>query len=126
MVWLFGQVWLLLVVAFLLGAALTWVAFVAPARRAARRAPVAEWTPPSWTPAAGPPSVPVAPGPPRDAVAEPPRIPAPADSALAELDQRRNAARRRSAGAAAAGAIDSLTSGTGASIPRQQGPEEPT
>ena len=47
MAWLFGQVWLLFLVAFLLGAAVTWVAFVVPARRASRRRPLVdhEWNP---------------------------------------------------------------------------------
>ncbi|MBN9108919.1 MAG: hypothetical protein J0I34_09065 [Pseudonocardia sp.] len=47
MAWLFGQVWLLCLVAFLLGAAVTWVAFVVPARRASRRRPLVdhEWNP---------------------------------------------------------------------------------
>ncbi|MGD9986450.1 hypothetical protein [Pseudonocardia sp.] len=52
MAWLFGQVWLLCLVAFLLGAAVTWVAFVVPTRRASRRRPLVDhqWNP---TPPAG-------------------------------------------------------------------------
>jgi hypothetical protein len=127
MVWLFGQVWVLLLVAFLLGALLTWVAFVVPLRRAARRAPGSDavWSPPPWFPA-GRISTPQAPAPepPRARAPEPPRIPAPADPALAELDQRRISARHRSTGAAAASALEGLADGDdGPSIPRQTRPD---
>jgi hypothetical protein len=128
MVWLFGQVWTLLLVAFLLGALLTWVAFVVPLRRAARRTPGSDavWSPPPWYPTgrASTPQVP-APEPPRTRPPEPPGILAPADPALAELDQRRISARRLSTGAAAAGALEDLVDGDdGPSIPRQTRPDQ--
>jgi hypothetical protein len=77
MTWLFAQMWALEVAAFLLGAAVTWLVFVRPARSAARSArPVP--LPPAWAsnlkrsePAPEP---------------SPPTTKAPADSALAELD----------------------------------------
>jgi cytoskeletal protein RodZ len=129
MVWLFGQVWVLLLVAFLLGALLTWVAFVVPLRRAAPRTAVSDavWTPPPWYPT-GRSSTPQAPVPEsaRVQAPAPPRIPDPADSALAELDQHRIAARRRSTGTAAAGALDDLAGDgdAGPNIPRQTRPDQ--
>jgi hypothetical protein len=66
-----------------------------------------------------------APEPPRTRPPEPPGILAPADPALAELDQRRISARRRSTGAAAAGALEDLVDGDdGPSIPRQTRPDQ--
>ena len=77
MTWLFAQMWALEVAAFLLGAAATWLAFVRPARAAARAArPVP--LPPAWASNLQRPEPTPEPSP-------PPTKP-PADSALAELD----------------------------------------
>lgn len=89
MAWLFGQVWLLCLVAFLLGAAATWVTFVAPARRAGRRRPTVDhaWNPTPPTGVRQPHPVHT-----RPAGQEPPSTPPPGvplgslNSALAALD----------------------------------------
>ena len=75
MVGLFAQMWALELVAFLLGAAVTWLVFVRPARAAAVRAAQPVPMPPAW--ASGEQSVP----PPRTPEAEPPTVTT--DSALA-------------------------------------------
>lgn len=87
MVGLFAQMWALELVAFLLGAAVTWLVFVRPARRAATRAaapPVP--VPPAWASAPSADPLPA------------PRAPEPAaptaDPALAELDAHARHARR--------------------------------
>lgn len=50
MAWLFGQVWILCVISFAAGSAVTWLLFVRPLRDAAADAG-GEWTPvPAWTP----------------------------------------------------------------------------
>jgi hypothetical protein len=87
MVGLFAQMWALELVAFLLGAAVTWLVFVRPARAAAARA-AAQPThvPPAWAKA-----------PSEDQLSAPrePEPPAPtADPALAELDAHARHARR--------------------------------
>ena len=98
MEWLFAQMWALEVAAFLLGAAVTWLVFVRPARAAARAArPVP--LPPDWASA---PSL-------RTPEADPsPSYPPPTsstDSALADLDAHARHARRRT-GLFASGALD--------------------
>lgn len=114
MAWLFAQMWALEVAAFLLGAAVTWVVFVRPARSAARAAePVP--LPPAW-----------ASGPARRDLPEPPPPPPPlptsADSALAELDAHARHANRRT-GLFATGALDQLDSTSPIPvIPAQAGP----
>ena len=84
---LFAQMWVLELAAFLLGAAVTWLVFVRPARAAATRAAQPVPLPPVW-----------ASGPPVDQPVPPSREPdAPTqttDSALAELDAHARHARR--------------------------------
>ena len=80
---LFAQMWLLELAAFLLGAAVTWLVFVRPARSAAARAALPVHLPPAW--AAAPESPPAA----------EPELPASAtDPALAALDAHARHARR--------------------------------
>lgn len=81
--WLFGQVWLLCAVAFLLGSLVTWVLFVRPARRAAGTPDEDDFRPTSvWpAPAPEPPPVRASPVPPPPAVAA-------VDPALSRLDVR--------------------------------------
>jgi hypothetical protein len=101
MTWLFAQMWALEVAAFLLGAAVTWLVFVRPARAAARRAqPVP--LPPDW--ASHP-----APREPEPAPPSPSPSPNFADSALAELDAHARHAHRRT-GLFATGALDQIES----------------
>jgi hypothetical protein len=100
--WLFGQVWLLCAVSFLLGSLLTWLLFAVSARRHARAARAGpEWMPaPAW--GASEPS---------DTGSEerPPPPPAgpPADPALTALDTRDRRPPAR-LGTAASGALDVL------------------
>ncbi len=99
--WLFAQMWALEVAAFLLGAGVTWVVFVRPARAAARLAqPVP--LPPAW--ASDPPRrnpLPVSPA--------PPLLPISSDSALAELDAHARHSHRRT-GLSASGVLDQIES----------------
>jgi hypothetical protein len=99
MSWLFAQMWALEVAAFLLGAAVTWLVFVRPARAAVRLAqPVP--LPPSWASALAR----------RDAEPEsPPSLPTFADPALAELDAHARHANRRT-GLFAMGVLDQIES----------------
>ncbi len=82
---LFAQMWLLELAAFLLGAAVTWLVFVRPARAAAARAAQPVHLPPAW---ASEPSVPS----PRAAEPESPTVAT--DPALAALDAHARHARR--------------------------------
>jgi hypothetical protein len=110
--WLFTQVWVLCLVAFLLGALVTWLAFVRPAQRAARDVPdrPAAPAPPAWALTARP-QVPEQraedhPPPP----AEEPTVP-PVNPALAALNGQSTDTRGRSTpavGTAAVGALDLL------------------
>lgn len=109
--WLFAQVWLLCVIAFLAGAVVTWLVFVLPLRGPAHP----PYTPvPAWAathrprtkepPPAAPPT-------------EPP--PPPVDPALSGLDTGRIP--RVGTGTAAAGALDAL--GAPRSEPEKPPPE---
>lgn len=105
--WLFGQVWILCLVAFLAGAAVTWIAFVRPRRDAGQTAgSVPGWTPvPEWVSGGGTARVERS----AAAVQRPPAPPAgpPVDPALAALDTGgpRPAA---GTGVTATGALDRL------------------
>ena len=117
MAWLFGQVWLLCLVAFVLGSAATWVAFVVPARRT----PTVDH---GWHPAATPPA-----GAPLVATGAPPRAPEPQrpiqdlDSALAAIDSWKGPPVRGTAvGDAATGALDDL--GVGRPEPERPAPAD--
>jgi hypothetical protein len=115
MAWLFAQMWMLELAAFLLGAAATWVAFVRPARAAARAA--AQAPPPGWVPEPAPTE-------PEPAPPTRPPDPAPASPALAELDAHARHARR--SGLLASGALDEMTTTSPLPvIPAQAGPSEP-
>ena len=99
MVGLFAQMWALELAAFLLGAAVTWLVFVRPARAAAVRAAQPVHLPPAW--ASG------------ERAAPPPQAPAvepstsTTDPALAALDAHARHARR--SGLAAADALERLS-----------------
>lgn len=95
MAWLFGQVWVLCVVSFLLGAGLTWLLV-------SRRDPVT--APPPVAQAAVPP--PAEPAPPRPEVPPPPPA-RPVDPALSALDSRDDPP-VTGVGRAATGALDGL------------------
>jgi hypothetical protein len=127
MIALFGQVWILCVIAFLAGSAVTWLLFVrtprrrhAPPRRHARAVQAPERAP----------SLPRRTRPERS---EPP--PPPAEPALANLDTRGPGATSRRSGSGAAGALDRLgvagtpnrpEDGPSPQIPAQGGPvDEP-
>jgi hypothetical protein len=101
MVGLFAQMWLLELAAFLLGAAVTWLVFVRPARSAARAAQPTH-TPPEW--ATAPPESPGA--------AEPEPSTFANDPALAALDAHARHARRNGFVAA-----DVLSQLNGSSLP---------
>lgn len=121
MEWLFVQVWVLCVVAFLAGAAVTWLAFVRP-----RRADVATdglmWTPvPAWAsdrePVAPTPAAP-------DAPISPAVIP-PVDPALAGIDARSPEHAPTRPGVTATGELDRL--GVAGTVPPKIGiPEQGT
>lgn len=104
MVWLFGQVWVLCVLAFAAGSAVTWLVFVRPLRGAAADAD-GDWTPvPTWAPApVGPGPGPVTP----DPTIVPPPGPA-ADPALAALEGQRPGRDHVGPGVTATGALDLL------------------
>lgn len=95
--WLFGQIWFLCALAFLVGSAVTWATFVRP-RRAV--------PPPVAVPPEQPP-VPADPWPRREPEDEdpPPRV---VDPALAALDSRDGPRRTARTGVAATGALDRL------------------
>lgn len=123
--WLFVQVWVLCVVAFLLGSLVTWLLFVVPARRAGAPPAGEPWAlGPSWTGPAqaqadgGPPPVPPPSG----------SRPGPAvDPALSGLDSRPEPPPRL--GAAATGALDLLGvrgRGDESTAPHSEGPAIPT
>ncbi len=98
MEWLFAQMWALEMAAFLLGAAVTWLVFVRPARAAARAArPVP--LPPDWA------STPSLRTPEADPSPSYPPSTSSTDSALADLDAHARHARRR-IGLFAAGHLD--------------------
>lgn len=98
MAWLFAQMWALEVAAFLLGAAVTWLVFVRPARAAARVArPVP--LPPEWA------SAPAPRKPEADLPLSYPPSTSSTDPALADLDAHARHARRR-IGLFATGALD--------------------
>jgi hypothetical protein len=94
---LFAQMWLLELAAFLLGAAVTWLVFVRPARAAAARAAQPVHLPPAWASA---PSVPA----PRASEPESPEVDT--DPALSALDAHARHARR--GGFAAADVLQQL------------------
>jgi len=99
---LFAQMWALELAAFLLGAAVTWLVFVRPARAAAARAAQPVPLPPAW--ASGPsPDQPV-PSPHEQEAPTPT-----ADPALAELDAHARHARR--SGLFAADVLEQLNNG---------------
>lgn len=105
--WLFTQVWVLCAVAFLAGAAVTWLVFVRPVQRPAHGPPagagaVARLADP-W-PERGP--------------AGPPRV---VDPALSALDRGDGARRGPPAGVVASGALDEL----GVTGPGPTAPEHP-
>jgi hypothetical protein len=111
MAWLFAQMWALEVAAFLLGAAVTWLVFVRPARAAARLAqPVP--LPPAW--ASNPERLEAEPAP------APPQ-PTFADSALADLDAHARHAHRRT-GLFATGVLDQIESTAPLPVVPAQGP----
>jgi hypothetical protein len=122
MAWFFVQVWVLCLVAFLLGSAVTWFAFVRPLRRAGRPDdagwPVLSAT---WPARPARPAV--------EVHAAPPPPPGQAtDPALPALDVH-GRERRVAAGRAATDALDRL--GVGPAIPVQaakpdQAPDIPT
>ncbi len=99
MVGLFGQVWVLCVVAFLAGAAVTWLVFARQPRLPQLPPPPPPTEMARW-----------APEPAEEHVARPPRPPdrpLPVEPALANLDTHRDVSPRH-AGSAAAGALDRL------------------
>ena len=99
--WLFAQVWMLCVVAFLAGAAVTWLVFVVPRR--GRPAHGHPHTPvPVWAASHRPRAKPEPPPPPPK-----PPPPPPVDPALAELDTGRIP--RAGTGTAASQALDALS-----------------
>jgi hypothetical protein len=100
MVGVFAQMWVLELVAFLLGAAVTWLVFVRPARAAAARAAAQPAHVPSAWASAPPDHQPVPT--PRD----PEPVAPTADSALAALDAHSRHARR--SGTFAADALEQL------------------
>lgn len=113
--WLFVQVWILCVVAFLAGSALTWLVFVRP-RRGAEPAGGPLWTPvPAWATGRGP------------AIREPAPPPAPfvatagpaVDPALAALDIRGPERPPAGLGVTASGALDHL--GVADAVPAEIG-----
>jgi hypothetical protein len=100
---LFAQMWALELAAFLLGAAVTWLVFVRPARAAAARAAAQPAPlPPAWASEAQ-----EQPGPPPTPAAEPPV--ATTDPALAALDAHSRHARR--SGLFAADVLQQLDNG---------------
>ena len=100
---LFAQMWALELAAFLLGAAVTWLVFVRPARAAAARAAQPVHLPPAW--ASGEQQAP----PPRTPDAEPPTVTT--DPALAALDAHSRHARR--SGLFAAGVLEQMNAANG-------------
>lgn len=129
--WLFVQVWLLCVVSFLLGAVVTWLLWVLPARRVQAPPAGRPWTlGPSWT-GPPPPSADAEPSPPPPAGTRPGP---PVDPALAGLDSRAEPP-PAGLGTAATGALDLLgvrdrgerstaPRGTAPVIPTQAGPAD--
>lgn len=107
--WLFGQVWVLCVIAFLAGAAVTWLAFVRPQRGAVHSTVAGtRWTPKEkpnsdWESAhaAARALTGAAPAP------APPAGP-PVDPALSAIDDRNDLFHRVGPGATATGALDQL------------------
>lgn len=116
MAWFVAQVWVLCAVAFLLGAAVTWLLFVRPLRRARPPEPA-----PEPVTAAVPVAAPAAPpAPPED-----PPVP-PVDPALAALDTPPVGPPERP-GHRARAALDLLgvePSGLAPPIPQQHGPTD--
>ncbi|OLT11519.1 hypothetical protein BJF78_05045 [Pseudonocardia sp. CNS-139] len=108
MLWLFAQVWLLCAVAFLAGAAATWLAFVRPRRPGPAGGGHPRRRPADWlTAAPGTPERPPLPATP----------PAPVEPAIAVLDTRRGPTPRRT-GTSAADALDEL------GVPTQRTPDD--
>ena len=111
--WLFAEVWVLCVVAFLVGAAVTWLVFVRPLRGAARESgPEPQWTPvPRWASGDGDSDAGATPpAEPEPEVARRPEPPAgpPTDPALSVLDIKDGVSRRGGPGTTATGALDML------------------
>ena len=94
---LFAQMWLLELAAFLLGAAVTWLVFVRPARAAAARAAKPVHLPPAWASAPSGPT-------PRASEPESPTVDT--NPALSALDAHARHARR--GGFAAADVLEQL------------------
>lgn len=111
--WLFTQVWVLCAVAFLAGAAVTWLVFVRPVHRPAHGRPAGAgavariadpWPEHAPVGRAGP-----------DPEPDPPRV---VDPALSALDRGDGARRGPSAGVVASGALDELgVTGPGPAVP---------
>ncbi len=125
MAWLFAQVWVLCLVAFLGGAAMTWLTFVVPLRRTARRDDIGDHGPPPSQSAPSSGSVTSSRSEPNP---EPLRVGRSADPALASLDSwvdRRDRAARPPAGLAAADALDLLGMGSASepAVSRGGGPQ---
>jgi hypothetical protein len=99
---LFAQMWALELAAFLLGAAVTWLVFVRPARAAAARAAQPVHQPPAWATEAQERPVPPPPPATESAVAT-------TDPALAALDAHSRHARR--SGLFAADVLQQLDNG---------------
>lgn len=127
--WLFTQVWVLCAVAFLAGAAVTWLVFVRPVPRPAHRPPaavgaVARVADPWPERDSG-----GTPAPDRDPEPGPPRV---VDPALSALDRGDGARRGPPSGVVASGALDELgVAGPGPAapqhppdIPAQAGPAD--
>ncbi|MDT7613040.1 MAG: hypothetical protein QOF00_487 [Pseudonocardiales bacterium] len=114
MAWFFVQVWVLCLVAFLLGAAATWLAFVRPLRQA--RDTTSAWPEMSTWPAADEP--PAAPSPRVEPEPLQPPPGPPTNSALAAVDPQ-GLPRRQGpgVGVTATGALDRL--GVRPTIPAQ-------
>jgi hypothetical protein len=103
--WLFGQVWALCAVSFLVGALVTWAVFARPQRRRGGHSGEVWQAPPEW---ASRPPVRQRPELPRRAP-QPQRLGAPVDPALARLDTGDGERGRPSGpGVAATGALDML------------------
>lgn len=125
--WLFGQVWVLCVIAFLAGAAVTWLVFVRPQRGAAHSTVAGtRWTPrvrtdSDWESAHAAARALTNPQP-------PPPTPAavPVDPALAAIDDRTDLFHRVGPGVTASGALDLLgvAKPEPPDIPAQAGPSE--
>lgn len=125
--WLFGQVWVLCVIAFLAGAAVTWLAFVRPQRGAVHSTVTGTRWAPKEKPDSGWESAHAA-G--RALVGDAPSVLPPAappvDPALSAIDDRTDLFGRVGPGVSASGALDLLgvAKPEPPDIPAQAGPAE--